>query len=223
MSMVKVKDGTATLNSTATLDNWQNEEFLGSTGEGSFPPMGTRYTRFTFTPKFGENGILVFYNECSKWVSLHQYYWKNDKLVVTYAKVNRPTRQFSRSREFEFIIQVGDCCYVTKAPAEHDSDFKLVGLLQMLKYVDGKIDQEELESCSKSFMRRPKSVLQIEDLEKLVKHLRDHCESLGHEIHKRDIMYGPYKEAVRNFVKTFSWVPLWMRPKTMKAFFKLVG
>ncbi|HUQ30036.1 MAG TPA: hypothetical protein VM103_00755 [Candidatus Paceibacterota bacterium] len=129
--------------------------FVGSSGDGEFPPTGQRYERFSCRPRKGEPGILVFrpQPDTPHYLNLYQYWWEGDKIVVE-NHIKKSAREYSYSEEAGFMASCRGWHCVTSLPAEHTTDYLLVDLFPMLQYLEGKIGPRELYRNARSVKRR---------------------------------------------------------------------
>lgn len=183
---ITVKDG------VATIEQSLGGTFIGSSGEGKFPPRGHRYGLLTFEPKRGEPGIIVFCDEMmtrsvckgeAPWLHLFQYEWSGSKLIVHWG-IKNPARAYTESRGLGLVVQVRDWYYITGPVTDRDYNYKQVDLFEMLKYIEGKIDLKELDHNARSYERRQKHLERLTDHRKEIRRLEQENESLsgGHEL-----------------------------------------
>jgi hypothetical protein len=124
---------------------------------GCTDPQNTRYPRlfesFPFEPKRGTSGILVFKSE--EEYRFYQYSWKEEKLVVVRGVPNQ-VHHFSEGfgeDNFGVMVTVGDCDYVTRVP-DTGGIYRLVDVISLMRYVEGRFDLKQLQQASGRAIRR---------------------------------------------------------------------
>lgn len=137
-----VKDGTASFEASPS-----TEVFIGATGPGEFPETGQTYKVFTFTPEAGTSGIVVFKSDhqlLDHYYVLYSYYWEGGVLKIA-SRIKSWVNKFGQSEEYSFFVKVGDVIYCVKRPERSKYACKQVDILNLLKYIEGKIDLEMLD------------------------------------------------------------------------------
>src|SRR3989344_4343781 len=163
LGTITAENGVATLSAPLIC-----EYFRGSSGQGEFPPVGAQYHNFTFRPKKGENGILVFESELNNFW-FYQYWWEGEKVIVT-SRIERVAHPYSRSEEFGFMVREGEWLYVTAfpLPEEPQHTCKLVNLFTMLRYLEGKIGLEELAAAARVYERKRQHAVRLKELSEVI-------------------------------------------------------
>ncbi len=158
----KIRNGVGTIDTVGL-----GTIFVGSTGQGKYPPAEKSYPLFTFEPKLGEGGILVFKHGrgmLHEHLTFYQFWWEGKMLKIDY-QIKHPARSFSDSNDLGLIVQVRDWYYVTEEPRDKNHNYKVVGLFDMLQYIEGKIELKDLDCRSRSYVRQKKFEKRLADLE----------------------------------------------------------
>ena len=119
-------------------------KFLGSSGNGDFPPIGRKYIEAGFTPAAAESGTLAFENDIHELTLVH-YTWVTDEKLEVKKGLHNPQRAFSVSRELGLLTRRKDGGYYltgTMSPNMDPNQYQQVGIVQMLKFLEGKINLE---------------------------------------------------------------------------------
>lgn len=140
--MISVKNGVATIDRTTM---GCSETFIGSTAGGVYPPIGEYYDRFSFRPTAGQSGVLVFHHEPAKKDHFFQFFWKKGKLMVVDGLKSLPTTDYQYSRDLGLMVFRDDRWYVTEQPTDTSHNYRVVGVIEMLKYLEGKITLSDLD------------------------------------------------------------------------------
>jgi hypothetical protein len=146
---IKIVDGSVVVTANIPV-------FIGATGEGEFPLLGGRLYDFWFRPKEGTYGYLVFDNEDAgrrtpvSPTFIHYNCWNaGNKLVVSeglkleysvYSKKCRMDRQYG----FVYMHGKPDIIYCS-AKSIPDYHVKKVGILDMLRFFEGRIKIDQLD------------------------------------------------------------------------------
>lgn len=142
---IKVKDRTAAI-------YFELPVFIGTTGdssEGIFPDVGWHEPIAAFAPVKGENGTLVFdrptYARSPISATLYHYWWKDNKLVV---KEGFDASRFLDRVRLDSTLgltwgESGIGTYHT-SPSPSSSRGKLVGIIDLLRFLEGKISLQAL-------------------------------------------------------------------------------
>jgi len=154
--------------------------FFGHTGEGIFPPIGKKYETFSFTPKKGDGGVLAFTEESwlieNFWVFYH-YEWVEDKLIV-YEDLSKITRNYFAAEDLGIVVPFRNWFYVTLEPQDTDNNYKVVDLMEMLKYLEGRISLADLDRNARSVERQAKHVVRMAELERVLLAEQKNAENL---------------------------------------------
>lgn len=131
--------------------------FVGCSGDGIFPPTDILYERFSCTPKKDTGGILVFRTEPKNLAGdirydCYQYEWVDGKVVVG-CKI-KTQHALSQSAELGFSVSCGRYTYVTRDPNAANRNYKVVDVIDLIRYAEGKIGIADLERNSRSLERR---------------------------------------------------------------------
>jgi hypothetical protein len=143
MSSIKAGNGRITLEHPST------DTFVGSTADGSYPPAGIRYKHFDCKPS-EKTGILVFSDTRMLGGTQNPYYNfyqfvtdENGKIFVDH-RIKAWTNPFQHTSELGIMVVGQKWTYVTTLPDIANANFVLVDILEMLKYVEGKITLDQL-------------------------------------------------------------------------------
>jgi hypothetical protein len=192
--------------------------FLGSTGEGEFPPTDMSYEQITIKPKAGVDGILVFQHD-PRMISgigfdFYQYHWVKGKIVFEYDVHSE--RSFSVSKNSGFMVQYRNWIYVTQEPKNADQNCKVVDLFQMLRYLEGKIEIADLERNARSFERRQGHEKRLIELRREVEALK--AENARHELLQRTVHQSAMHfqvelnlvlDAIERMAPAANWLERW--------------
>ncbi len=128
----------------ANIQFFLTARFIGTSGEGNFPPVGVRYEEFGFVPTPNQDGVLAFSHLIGDGLMLVQYRWKDQKLEVKEGMRGLP-RTFSHSQELGLVTQrESGGYYITGSvsPNMEPNQFQKVGMVQKLKQHEGKNNLE---------------------------------------------------------------------------------
>ncbi len=142
----KVHDGTATID----LGTDSNKLFFGTTAEGIFPPVGVTYEDFAFTPCKGVAGTVIFKGKFfgADAYTFYQFDWKGNKLILHYDTEHAGAYP-GKAEKLGYYTQIGTVIYLTGEPVDDTANtYKKVDLIDLLKFLEGKIDLKELEKRS---------------------------------------------------------------------------
>lgn len=166
---ISVQNGQATIGGSVLYG-----VFLGSSCmEGVFPPVGQHYSKFSFQPKQGTRGVLVFQKQGDEnKYDFYPYFWGDEKLFVQYSHQYEPTNAFSESTgsgEFGLMTQYGSRIFVTNIPKDAgDVEYRLVDPMTMVRFIDGKISRRQLARAAQIVRAKAKKdeglQAQIEEL-----------------------------------------------------------
>ncbi|MES2931195.1 MAG: hypothetical protein V4682_00670 [Patescibacteria group bacterium] len=145
---IKVANGRITLQlSTA-------DTFVGSTSAGEYPPVGQQYRHFDCKPA-EKSGVIVFNDVRSigskeePWYTFHQFTTTDDnKIIVTY-KLDNWKRPFQQIKGMGLVVQGQKWTYVTTVPVGKEGNYILVDIIDMLKYIEGRITIDQLRRRAK--------------------------------------------------------------------------
>ena len=162
---VQAKDGVATIEHLYIAGR-----FLGSSGSGEFPPPGQQYHAFTFRPSKGEPGILVFWDSgVHDSYAFYQYWWENEKVIVksvSFEYIANVAHPYSYSRDLGFVVHHEGSLYVTVEPKGGlDTNYTVVNLFTMLRFLEGKIGVEDLDRGARAYERKKRHLARVKELE----------------------------------------------------------
>ncbi len=135
-------------------------KFVGATAPGEYPAVGHVYRIFSFTPKPGTRGVLVFEPENYVERNARKYYsfWHNGDRLVVYEGLKTGTRfgfrAHAQTHDGMLVAPFRDWNYVTFEPKDDKQNYKVVDLMEMLRYISGDIDLKELDRHARARVRR---------------------------------------------------------------------
>lgn len=136
--------------------------FIGTTGSGTpgatnFPIFGVPLNNFIFSPEKGDTGTLVF--DCAEEAerkptspTLFQFWWDKEKLIVREGlSFERLKWGYSRSPISGFsctVSAIKQRIYFTgdgSGYAHYEAKSRKVGLLDLIRFLENKIDENQLK------------------------------------------------------------------------------
>jgi len=234
MASIKARDGVATIDTLG-----MGRQYLGSTSGNDFLPIGKEYSSFTFEPKQGESGVLVFRNKgttAHRFLSFYQFGWDGQKLLVQDGLKNT-AHAFSESDELGLVVRIRDWFYVTEYPNDEyywrvkHHNYKVVDLFVMLKYLTGAIGLKELDRNARAYERRLGFVERFDALKQRadenaqeVERLSAKADFYGRELKEAEAKINQYHGVCSSFgwTRMVRGLPRWMRTAEMQKSLDLI-
>lgn len=141
-------------NGRVTIEPTMRDIFIGSTVDGEYPPANVQYDHFDCKPS-EKSGVIVFGNMDSlgsakePYYSLYQFKTTDDNKIVVGYKLEDWERPFQQIKGMGLVVQGQKWTYVTTMPVGQEGNYILVDIIDILKYIEGRITIDQLRRRAK--------------------------------------------------------------------------